>query len=417
MLAVTGITDHRVFAPEGSWLDRYCTAMAVTRFPTSYQLSCGLFALTTVVGRRARMRRGGYQLYPPLSVILLGTSGVGKSRSMSGARKVIEAALEGTDIPFLVDHSWKWTPSGLIEQWAKWQRRGKPGEHAPLEGAYTTDELGALLERSTGTENAPRFFINVLEHDGFTDTTRGRGRVEIKRVGVGFGLCATLKDLRASVPAHLFASGLMHRFLITHERVRPETDESDLDDGALYALGQEALQIRDDAPEDMLMEEGVDQYLRQLQNRAEQRKCSSDLQGFWNRFSPWCLKLGMARAISDSRWAVSRDDVVAGEDLMLRFVYNPLERLVEELAAGPRMAKLYELQEDLHCAGRGGLPRVTVLRKMATGDKRQTEDALGQLLSLELGYTGRSGRYYATQEWASEDGKIVDLDEQWRRAL
>jgi len=403
MIRSTGIVDHRTFTSEDTWLDRYCTITRRTRFPVSFHLLCGIFAMTAVVGRRCRLDLPDVALYPPFSIILIGTSGVGKSKSMNHALKILNYVATHGGFPFFVADELSGTPSGLINRWVKWQREGEPGDGAPLEGAYTCDEMGALVAPITGSENVDKFLMKSLEQDRIEHTTASKGTRIIRQMTISFGFCTTIIDLRKKMDATSFADGFMHRFLIAYERVKPDTDSGNITDKEVHDLAEEAIAIREGAPNVMTIPPATWEYVKALKNLTEEKTYSvAGLSGFWNRYPGYAAKLGAARALSDGRYELTIEDVDAGLALIDNFLYPPLEELVNELSAPPKMRVMWSIADDLMVAGREGMDDSDV--KMRTGivSARGQRDFIEGMLAFKIGFRHSNGRWYRFEHFAPD---------------
>jgi len=405
MIEVTGIENWKMFTGEDTWLDRYCQAAHHARFPMSYHLLSGIFALTTAVGRRARIKLPGFVLWPPVSVLLIGESGAGKTKSLKIAREVLHAVKNNTQDPFYLCHEGDWTPSGLIDLWRLYQSQGNPGFNVPLEGAYTCDEAGTVLKKATGKEGAANFLINILEHEDYTTTTASRGRRVVSDIALGFGLTTTVSDLRESLSADIFSGGFMHRFMIAHEIKKPNyNSDGDVPEDLKRDLATEALDIRANAPDNIKIPEGTLIEFRAMENRSEER-CfpMACLHGFWNRFPGYAVKLGVARALSDHRDTVTPDDLRAGEALVEKFLYGPLAELVEEISAGAKQKEMYRISDDLYAAGPEGLTSIQVEKKIGPMSTKAIEQFTGYMVRIGLMYGGRNGnsdRWFRLPGWA-----------------
>jgi len=381
------ITDPDVYAV--GWLSRYCKALKCTRCPSSFILLTGMWAFSTLMGRRMSVVRNGYRLYPPISILLLGDSGVGKSHALRQARRLIETAvMTNEDMShFLQMHATKFSPRGLSDAWKKHQQEDHPGFNKPLEGAVSANELKAILnKRSTGSENTPQWIIDVLEHDDMTDWTGYKGRTHVRAITVAMAFCSTLDDLYEIITVNEFTGGFMHRFLVVHETKKTAAAEVDIDWEVLNELAMEALEIRNNVIR-MEVDRDASLDLDVLRNLAETRpRASRRLSGFWNRFDGIIAKLAMVRALSDGRSNVMRKDVEASRVLLEEYIYRSLVPLVEELGASPKMRELFAIADDLHAAGEEGILKSTLQKRMPAVSVSGQADLLSVMENCGLVY-------------------------------
>ncbi len=409
MIEATNITDHQMFTGADNWLDRYVQAAKHARFPLSYHLLSGIFALTTTIGRRGRIKLPGFVLWPPVSVLLIGESGTGKTKSLKIAREVLQLVKQNIQDPFFIMHEDDWTPSGLIDQWRIWQSQGEPGFNRPLEGAYTCDEAGTVLKKSTGKEGAANFLINTLEHDNLARTTASRGRRVVQDICIAFGLTTTVSDMRDSLSGEIFAGGFMHRFMISHEIEKPSWGESDGDvpEEVKRELALEALAIREDCPDDMEIQAATLLAFEALENKSEARHFPlACMRGFWNRFPGYAMKLGAARALSDHRYSITVEDLEAGERLVEEFLYKPLVELVEEISSSPKQKLMYKISDDLYAAGPAGLSVIEVERKVGPISGKGGAQFIDHMQRIGLMFAGliHTERWYRLEGWAADEG-------------
>lgn len=391
MIETTG--DPSAFA--NGWLKEYMDTTRCLRFPPSYQFLCGLFALSAVVGRRASLRVGGFRLFPPLSIILMGSSGVGKSKSLEVARGVVRQAAEDRE-GFVVLHASHFTSRGLMDRWMAEQNRSGLSY---LEGIVTVNEASAILTEKTGTETMAQWLIDLLEHGDVEDVTGVRGHSIVKNATVALGLCSTVEYMRKAIKVEQFAGGFMHRFLIAHELRRPSTEGGSLDHQALAMLGESLRAIREEAPEEMEVSKEAAVFIDMTARKAEDRSLTSAyMTGFWNRFGVMVAKVGGLLAISDGDWVLRRGHCEAAEAFIRRFIYPPLDALVAEMSYGPKQAALFRLADDLYLAGEGGIDRAKFERGIPGTSLRQISEAMEFLKRMGLIHE-RAARVWRLEKW------------------
>lgn len=414
MLTTTSIASDTPFVTPDSWLDRYCTIARHRRFPMSYHLLTGIWVLSTIMGRRCRIALPECNLYPPISILLIGESGVGKSAASKMGWAVLKSAKLQAPFPLFLEQGYNWNPAALITQWVKWQlddpdkARG-PGAGEPLEGTIFNKECGTLFQKSTGHEHATNFLIEAHEHDTMNDLTVSKGLRLVYDVTVSFCFNTTISDMRASVDANVFSGGLMHRLLIAHELDRPTWDTNwTFPEQALRDLSTTAIAIRDGVPEkgtaDLDIASDVRLRYGAIQNRAEDDPMDMMcLKGFWNRFAGMAMKLAAVRAFSDSRYDVTVEDIDAADHLLRKFIYPPLVELIMELSARPKQKLLYAIADDVYARGRYGHSTMWLLRRLGV-DATGGDKLITQMVQMGLIYPSSNGnwdRYYRTPAWAA----------------
>jgi len=363
---------------------------------------CAIFALGSIVGRRAFVRRATFRLYPPTSILLLGQSGVGKSQSLRLSARVVAAA--SRDLSGFVTGHGHFTTSGLASHWIKIQEEG--GLEA-IEGIHVMDELSALLKETTGNENFVRWIIGALEHEDIEATTKSDGRKRLHNVTVAFGFGTTLAYLRETISVHQFGGGFMHRFVIANASNLEDRDEAIIGDDEIEVLGREAMAIRRQAPAEMAIEPAANSQLRAYRRQAEDSP-HGDLDGFWNRYEGTLARLGMLLALSENRGIVVREDVARAERLVRLYLYPPLEALVRELAAGPGRVHLYSVAETITRAGDQGVGVEDAVLLLNATSRRQARDQLRFMTDARLIFESKAGRLYGTSLWRDRADHQLD---------
>lgn len=381
------------------WLKDYVDATAGTRFPPSFNTLVGIFALSAVVGRKACVRRNGFRLFPPTSIILLGHSGVGKSKSLSIGKTVVAMAAE--DRPgFFISTAASFTMRGLMENWRTLQDKDDVGV---LEGIVTVNEASAILTSKTGTETMAQWLIELLEHEDIEDFTSSKGHSLIKNVTVALGLCSTVDYLRKAISVDQFAGGLMHRFLVAHEVRRPDIEESPPPLETLSALATELRSIRDRVGEYMSISRDAEDMLRRIGRLAEKKDMRTVyLSGFWNRFSAVVAKVACVFALSDGEDEIAKGHVERAEILLRNFLYGPLEALVLEMSFGPRQQALFQRADELFYCGESGMLRSDFEKRLPSTSARASSEMMLFLETTGMLFFGKDRKkVYRLQKWVS----------------
>lgn len=398
MIESTGLRNPSQYV--NGWVGDYLNAVEATRFPLSFHFLAGLWALTSLVGRKGRLRRPGFDLYPPLSIMLLGDSGVGKSSTMNLAlRGIIQPASKNRQGFFCPD-SPRITERGLIGPWDKAQKHGIQR----IEGAYGFPEAKSLLGKRVGAESIMQFLIDCLDHGSKYDSTGVYGEIPLKNITIALCVCSTLDPLRESVsPGEFVDGGFVHRFLVAHEIRRPQdTVEGLVDEGVLSTLAHRAAGIANRVPEELTISDSAVKLLNTFREQSEDRSYDvSSLAGFWNRLSTMAAKLGMAFAISEESWEVSKAHVEKAEKFLRGHIYPPLRALVLELSYDKGTRRIFKVSEDLFYAKEKGIPLTEVNSRLGAGGLKQAQERLS--LMRDLGLVVMKGKQAFHPRFARKD--------------
>lgn len=379
------------------WLRDYLDAASQNRFPLLFHAACGIFALTSIVGRRAAVRRATYTLWPPTSVLLIGPSGVGKSQTLRFASRVMEAYASRQPAFYLARQYT--TTAGMTEAWRKHQ--AELGLQT-LEGAFVMDELVGNLRGTTGTENFTDWVIAVLEHDQVEKTTKKDGRIVVDGVTVGLGFGTTMAYLREGMDIHQFGGGFGWRFLVVCGDRQEERTEAVASNEDVLRLAERAAEIRRNAPTLMRLSPVAEEKLAAYRIRSSEEKyVSIDLDGWYNRYESAIARVALALALSEEEREIGVDQVQRAKVFIDAYIQPPLLGIVEQLSAGSDKAALYKVFENLSRAGADGIPTATILRMIPTG--RRGVEAKHDLTNMKLGYESKDrSRWFATQAWRDD---------------
>lgn len=402
----TGIKDPAPFVGDG-WLRDYMEICSQNTYPYSYHLLSGLFALGGIIGRRAAVDRASFTLYPSLSIILLGTSGIGKSASIKLAARVVKHAATINHIPYMRSHVWiSLTPRGMMNAWQAIQR-----DHAgaPIEGIEVIDEMTGALKSRKGNEIVNEWIIGALSHTEVKDITAARGEAIVEDFTVGFGFCGVMETLRETLDESSFTGGFMHRFVMAYELDSDDRRAKVINDDDLKDLAAKALKIRAAAPPFLTLSEGADQTAKAIYSSTRGRSLERhSLNGFWNRVSEVCIKLAMLFAVSESRWVIEERDIKLADKFIRGHLYPGLAATATQLGASPQMRRLYGVHENLLAARTKGLPLAQVLMDIGYNSKRQCETTLNFMEDLLLAHVDWSfhgngaskGRVWASKQFS-----------------
>jgi len=416
MIGTTGLQNSKL--PSTGWLAKYMTAFSQNRFPTSFHLLAGMFALSTVVGRKGQVSRSTFTLWPPLSIMLLGTSGVGKTQCLNQAIRVIKAATSVT--PYETDQGTfntrvgfafsqgGFTLRGLMKEW---QRVQDGTESAWIDGCHVENEMANVVTPKKGNEAVTTWIIQALEHRDLVDYTGMYGRQAVNNCTIGFGFCSTVEYLRRALSADEFAGGFMHRFFIAHEtdldfQKREQVPTTPF----VSALAAELRELHDAVPDRVEIQKSAQRRLDTIQ-RQPRYYSNHKLAGFWNRLDGLTLKLSLILALSDGRFTIDLDHIEMAYQLVVKHFSKPLEGLIDQLDAPLEKKQLFDLADSLRTAGPSGWSLVDFRKKLGRSSLQKQVECIRAL--LEMGLAWRTpDRLYGNPTWVpTDDDDIIDISQ------
>lgn len=403
MLVTSSLHDPWVYAPEGSWLHAYLKTVERTEYPWSYHLLSGMLALGAAVGRRCAVKRSTYTLWPPLSIMLMGESGTGKTEALMVAKRVLDEVAKEEKILVGDDTAASTSPRGWMRKWQKFQEKH---ELPVLEGAEFLQEIGEFLRGKTGNEGATGFLIDALQHkEFFGDATGWLGESSVKGMTMAVGAATPISTLREAVSINRFEGGFMFRFVYAHElELDLRRKEAPIDETAFARLGIWLREIRCRAPDVAVLEPRAEDFVQVKKRLAERmRPPVKALGGFWRRYPGLLCKLGNLFSLSAGRGGeILQEDVWRADALLQNHLYPPLEGIVRQIAAGPKKRALLRVVDDLELAGARGMAYADFVGRLDVSGERAVLDAFAALVKSGLVWQAFDGRCFASAEWRKE---------------
>jgi hypothetical protein len=390
------------------WVLKYVKAVEKAGFPPSYSLLAGLTVLTSLVGRRGKMECAGYKLYPPMWVLLLGPSGIGKSQSINMARFVAKEAQKCVGHEnFLIADPDTMTRRGFMEI-AKKRQSGR-GEKKPLEGLMTVDEASSVLTKRTGNETIVQFFLKASEGHDIEDFTGQHGHAKISDFSMGMVLASSLALMREATNLQELAGGFLFRFMIVHELERPEVHTEAFPWTQLIALAEDAVVLREAVPYKVTKRRTFKQAndvapaIRDIEVWLRKQVFDNgDLRGFWHRLVGYSQKFAMAMCISDGTFVITGDHINRAHQFLVKHMFPPVEAYMEELAYGRGKLQLFGLADDLYLAGAAGISIDRFMRRLPGTTTERTQAHLRWMRKMGLIYEGIVGhekRVFRLKKW------------------
>ena len=213
-----------VASAPGSFLDMWMDAVKDTDLPNEYLFWLGLQMVGLAVGRDCTLGEGT-EVFPNLLMVLLGPTGVGKSRSIRLAGKVLYEAL-----PF--DHT---DPSckgvsrlpkpgsgeALYELFA-WVPENETEPH-PLRGMLEFDELKEIMSSAGRNGSTLReAIINLADSpESIKHRTRGAGAIDVREPFMAMTAGGQPDAIGDILDGNDMASGFANRFIYIPATVKP----------------------------------------------------------------------------------------------------------------------------------------------------------------------------------------------------
>ena len=194
--------DRRLI-PKDSALNLFVDALSITEVPVSYQVLSGLSAIGACLKRNVWVNQVDWKVYPNLSILLIGPSGIGKDTSINAAMEMIRAT---EAVPILGGKTIEALKAQMVDL-------GKPAACV-----FAAAELTAFLGGKDYQKSIVQELTDLLSSNEACDvTTKSEGKKVIMQPTLTFFGGSTEAWLGKSMPDGAFEGGFIGRFILTCE--------------------------------------------------------------------------------------------------------------------------------------------------------------------------------------------------------
>jgi energy-coupling factor transporter ATP-binding protein EcfA2 len=194
---------RRTIIPQDSILHHWVSYLSITELPLSYQILCGLSGIGCLLKRNLYLDDLEFRVYPNLSVMLVGPSGIGKDVIINATAKVIRE-VGGVE-----------AISGRTMEYVK-QRLVEIGD--PAVAYLTASELTAFLGGKDYQKSMVQELTDLLSTNDYMDvSTKGDGTRYILRPTVTMHAGTTDSWLLKAMPDGALDGGFLPRFVVICE--------------------------------------------------------------------------------------------------------------------------------------------------------------------------------------------------------
>jgi len=320
--------------PRDSILRLWIKNLHVTEVPISYQVLCGLGMIGAILKRSVFIDQKEWRVYPNMSVLLIGPSGVGKDTIINKCNKIIHGVnpdiqLNGSTMEFIQDELSKM--------------------ESPAAAYIPANELTAFLGSKDYQKGMAQCLTDLLSTgDKVVLGTKGGGKKVIKRPTLTIFAGSTADWLR-DLPENSIAGGFLPRFIIVCEDYS-EKDVAWVEYDWDYFTKIEAYEAGE-AFKQQLQEvlakfgqgsaekcekkmtpttEAIDFYRNWYANRF--KYFSDGVKAYANRSRDQMHRLAMLMAISRMHWYVDERDYRFAADVM-EVIAKGLDQVVAPMLA------------------------------------------------------------------------------------
>jgi hypothetical protein len=193
------------FVPKDSILISWLTRLSVTEIPVSYQIVCGLSAIGALLKRQVYVDQLEWGVFPNMSVLLIGPSGIGKDVIIAKASDLIARTGEGT-LPCISGRTIENLKAEMLEI----------GD--PAACFIPAPELTAYLGKKDYQKSMMNELTDMLStNDRLDVSTKSERKRIIPRPTITMQTGSTADWLYRSMPEGALEGGFFPRFVIVCE--------------------------------------------------------------------------------------------------------------------------------------------------------------------------------------------------------
>lgn len=309
--------------PKTSILTAWLEAMEITEVPVSYQLVTSLSAIGCVLKRNIWVDQVQWKVYPNLSVLLVGPSGIGKDTAIDS----VEAVIRGCSIPVV----------GGATMELLYEKMSQLGD---LAACYVpAPEVTAFFGSKDYQAGMVQEFTNLLSTKDYHDASTRTCKRYIKKPTLTMHAGSTEEWLHKAMPEGSLDGGLWPRFIIVYEQYGSKyisllanlpKDEIDKAQKSKLVFIEALTYLKDHLfrqPAKLpILREAQDLY--DVWYRTRFRYFSATVRAYANRSRDQVLRIAMLCAASRFRNYIDAEDVTFGINLMT-YVGQCIDRAVK----------------------------------------------------------------------------------------
>ena len=375
--------------PKDSIFHEWVQSLSITEIPVSYQIFGGFAMLGGLLQRRVYFDQEKFKIYPNLSVLFVGPSGIGKDTIINQVIRTIRATLGETVAPHIIEGK-------TIELAFNRLAELTPPAWAFLLAPEITSFLGGRDYQKSMVQD----ITNLLSNNDVLDTSIGSKQRVIYEPTITMLAGSTVDWLHKAMPDGSMEGGFIPRFVLVYEEYNPRhvaLIKHDLTKQELQAskahhdkfmvglfdvLGEIDKQTK---PLDMVPDGGSkDLYREWYTSRFE--RYSPNIREYANRCRDQVLRFAMLVALSCGRRYISGEDMHTAVQLT-DYVASRVELAIRPVTKEERIAD----------AIRRTLPAPTVSICERLGKSFTRDDIMRTLLLMQK--TGELARPHERADW------------------
>ena len=331
------MTIKQSHIPKDSIIHLWIESLSITELPLSYIMFSGLSAVGALLKRNVWIDQLKWQVYPNLSLLLVGPSGIGKDITIHRVRSYLSKV---NHLPIIGGQTMEYIKSSLFDL-------GDPA------AAYLpTPELTAFLGGKDYQKSMVQELTDLLSTGDEIDISlRSTGRRILKRPTITMHAGSTKEWLHKAMPEGALDGGLFPRFLILCEQynskhiplikysnLRDETFRAEKAQAEFISRSLQIITRFEAQPQEiLLLDDAQDLYATWYHNRFSY--FSKAVAPYANRARDQVLRMALAMAVTRNHNYIEAVDVQFGIDGMA-YVASSIDSAVKPSTGEAEVAKL-----------------------------------------------------------------------------
>lgn len=194
--------------PKRGLLHLYAEYTEHSEAPLAYHLFCILVTIGAIINRRVSFNMGYYRLFPNISVILIGPSGIKKTSAANIAVSILQ------ELQLARIYSEKLTPEQLVEAMV-----------SDAKGLLYAPEMSVFLGKQRYNEGLVPLVTRFLDcPDLWASETIMRGKRQLTDIALSSLMCTTPDWFISNTPEDTFGGGFIARNLLIVQNESPRVE-------------------------------------------------------------------------------------------------------------------------------------------------------------------------------------------------
>lgn len=387
--------------------------MEAQETPREYDFVCGLWCLSTALGRNVVVARPRAQVHLNMYVILVSESGIlRKSSSIAAAMSIVRTYLQQSKTPMLLIES-KITHGEMLSELSRHTR-----EHGESKMVLVASELAAMLGRGTSVSGVPALLTDM--YDCPAERVGGgslhTGATHLSNVYANFIAGSTPSWLGTAVRPEIIAGGFTSRCFFVAGRSRkkliawPEERDDTAERAELVASLTGVVNESKSFPRIGITDTAKKSFAEWYGARATHRDIYRE--SFESREDGHVLRVAGLVAANEQQWQINDDHIRRAISVVKAWKQYGTELFTDTKADGSDTRLLRKLRGEILAAGNNGISQSALYRGLGLSGGRGVEmrsiiSVLHELdmikVTEEAQPRGRPKRMYYATEYLRND--------------